>query len=118
MSVTWSAAAMIERLGGDDALARQLVTLFLDEYPKLLANLRTSVARGNADAIRRAAHATKGCVANFIDSGPQATAHAIEQCAAEGRTDAAAALVPQLERELAVLVRDMVAFEREWPCAS
>ena len=98
-SVTWSAAAMIERLGGDDALARQLVALFLDEYPKLLLNVRTGVATGNADALRRAAHA-------------------IEQWAAQGRIDAATALVPQLEREMEGLVRDMLAFEREWPCAS
>jgi HPt (histidine-containing phosphotransfer) domain-containing protein len=116
--VLWSPAAMTERLGGDEALARQLVVLFLGEYEKLLANLRRSVAAGSADEVRRAAHATKGCIANFIDGGPQETAYRIEQLGASGELAMAPALVAQLEREVATLVEQMQAFERETSCAS
>ena len=114
----WSADAMIERLGGDEPLARQLVALFLGEYPRLIEQLKTSVASREADAIRRAAHAAKGCIANFIEGGPQATAHTIEQLAAGGQVDAAAALVGPLEAEIGVLVDHMTVFERESSCAS
>ena len=116
--VLWSPAAMTERLGGDEALARQLVVLFLGEYEKLLANLRRSVAAGSADEVRRAAHAAKGCIANFIDGGPQETAYRIEQLGASAELAMAPALVAQLEREVATLVEQMQAFERETSCAS
>jgi HPt (histidine-containing phosphotransfer) domain-containing protein len=116
--VAWSPAVMIERLGGDDALARQLVILFLGEYERLLTNLRDALSTGDADQVRRAAHAAKGCIANFIEGGAQATAHQIEQLGAAGQLDEVPALTAQLETEVAVLVTQMRAFERETSCAS
>ena len=114
----WSPAAMIERLDGDDVLARQLVGLFLGEYDRLLADLRDALAAGSADQVRRAAHAAKGCLANFVEGGPQATAHRIEQLAVAGRLDEAPALTAQLADEVAALVVEMRAFERGTSCAS
>jgi HPt (histidine-containing phosphotransfer) domain-containing protein len=114
----WSAGILIERLDGDETLARQLVTLFLGEYPKLLSSLRASLGSRDADAVRRAAHAAKGCLANFIDGGPQATAYAIERIAARGELDGVPSLVAQLEREVGVLALQMNEFERRAPCAS
>ncbi len=114
----WSAAILIGRLDGDETLARQLVTVFLAEYPKLLSSLRASLGAQDADTIRRAAHAAKGCLANFIDDGPQATAYAIERMAARGELDGVPWLVAQLEREVGILARQMSEFERGAPCAS
>ena len=117
-AAVWSPAAMVERLGGDEELARQLVTLFLGEYPKLMENLRLSVSGGQPDAIRRAAHAAKGCIANFVEGGgPQATAFRIEQLGTAGALSEVPALVAQLERELDALARDMIAFQ-ESSCES
>jgi HPt (histidine-containing phosphotransfer) domain-containing protein len=109
---------MIERLDGDDELARQLVGLFLTEYPKLLATLRASVESGRADDVRRAAHAAKGCLANFVETGPHATAYEIERLGAEDRVDGAAPLVARLEREIAAIVIDMRKFEAGASCGS
>jgi HPt (histidine-containing phosphotransfer) domain-containing protein len=95
-----------------------LVTLFLAEYPKLLSALRDSLASGNADDVRRAAHAAKGCIANFVEGGPQATAFEIEQLGAEGRLADAAPLLARLEREVAAVVLNMQEFEQGAPCAS
>jgi len=117
-AVAWSPAAMIERLDGDDVLARQLVTLFLGEYERLLANLRQALAADSADDVRGAAHAAKGCLANFIEGGPQATAHQIEQLGAAGRLSEVPALSAQLENEVVALVLAMQAFERGTSCAS
>jgi HPt (histidine-containing phosphotransfer) domain-containing protein len=116
--VVWSSAEMTERLGGDEALARQLVVLFFGEYEKLLTNLRDSLAAGNADQVRRAAHAAKGCIANFVDGGPQATAARIEQLGSAGELGEVTTLIGQLEREVAVLVAQMRAFVGETSCAS
>ena len=101
--MTWSPAALTDRLGGDADLARELVDIFLVEYPSLLRAIRTSSERGDAHALRRAAHALRGSVNNFIDDGPTATALAIEQAAATSRLDEAAGLMSQLEREINAL---------------
>jgi two-component system, sensor histidine kinase and response regulator len=114
----WSAEAMLERLAGDDELARQLVALFLVEYPKLLATLHATIESAQGDAVRRAAHATKGCLANFVESGPHATAYEIERLAAEGRVDATPPLLARLEREIAAIVIDMRKFEAGASCES
>jgi signal transduction histidine kinase/CheY-like chemotaxis protein len=115
---TWSAPAVVERLGGDQALARQLVSLFLSEYPKLLQTLRRAVASGAADDVRRAAHAVKGCIGNFVEGGPQATAYDIETLATGGRLTGVPPVVDRLEGEVAELVRHMQEFMQEAPCAS
>jgi HPt (histidine-containing phosphotransfer) domain-containing protein len=114
----WSAAQMIERLGGDAELARQLVTLFLAEYPHLIEGLRTSLAAGRATEVSRAAHAVKGCLANFIESGPHETAFEIERLGREGRLHPAPALLARLEREVAAIVPCMQAFEADGSCGS
>ena len=103
---------MVERLGGDEELARELVALFLGEYSNLMKNLHAAIGCGNADAVRRAAHAAKGCIANFTDGGPQTTAWRIEQLGAEGRRGEIAPLFSHLEIEVAALVRDMTAFKQ------
>ena len=113
----WSPTAMVNRLDGDEELARQLITLFLGEYPRLMDGLRSSVSAGNPDAVRRAAHAAKGCIANFVDGGPQATAYRIEQLGTAGTLDEVPALVAQLEGEVERLARAMSAFQ-ESSCAS
>jgi HPt (histidine-containing phosphotransfer) domain-containing protein len=109
---------MIERLGGDVELARQLVTLFLSEYPRLVESLRNSLASGRAHDVRRAAHALKGSIANFTETGPHETAFAIERLGQEGRLEPATALVSRLEREMAAIVPYMREFERDGSCAS
>lgn len=110
-ATAWSAREMIDRLGGDEELARQLVALFLTECPRLLARLRDSLASGQADDVRRAAHAARGCIANFVEGGPQLTAFEIERLGMEGHLDLAAPVIVRLEQELAAMVAVMRDFE-------
>ena len=98
--MNWTTADLAERLGGNAQLAHELVDIFLLEYPTLLQTVRAGASSNDSLSVRRAAHAMKGTVANFIDAGPTATACAIERAAAESRLDAVPALVDQLEREL------------------
>jgi HPt (histidine-containing phosphotransfer) domain-containing protein len=109
---------MIERLGGDEPLARQLVDLFLTEAPHLVARLRESFASGHAERVRRAAHAAKGCIANFVEGGADQTALQIERLGAEGRLAEAEALVARFEAELAELTAGMHAFKAGDRCVS
>ena len=108
---TWSSEQMIARLGGDEELARQLVTLFIGECPQMMAQVRQSVEQGTPELVRRAAHAFKGSVSNFLPDGPTATAFALEQIGRDGRLDEAPAVLATLERQVDVLLRQLRSFE-------
>jgi HPt (histidine-containing phosphotransfer) domain-containing protein len=115
--LTWTSAALTERLGGDETLARELVDIFLAEYPTFLQSIRDSVDGGDPLAIRRSAHALKGSIVNFVDEGPTLTAFALERAAAESRLDDIPALVARLEGEVENLVAAMRRFRGEDRCA-
>jgi two-component system sensor histidine kinase/response regulator len=55
----------LSRVGGDIELLREIAVLFLDDYPKLLGELREAVESGDAKRVERAAHGLKGSVSNF-----------------------------------------------------
>jgi HPt (histidine-containing phosphotransfer) domain-containing protein len=105
--LTWTPAGLTHRLGGDRRLAGELVDIFLSEYPVLLQALRDAAVRSDADALRRAAHALKGSVLNFVDDGPAETASKVETAAAESRLTEVPALLAQLETEIQALVDAM-----------
>jgi two-component system, sensor histidine kinase and response regulator len=102
---------MLARLAGDGDLARQLVVIFISEYPQMLQAVYDGIEQGSADAVRRAAHALKGSTLNFIEDGPAATAYALERMGREGDISEAPALCARLERELAVLVEQLRRFQ-------
>jgi HPt (histidine-containing phosphotransfer) domain-containing protein len=104
---------MIARLGGDEELARQLVTLFLDECPRMIAEVRDSVAQGTPDLVRRAAHAFKGSVSNFLPDGPTATAFALEQIGRDERMADAPDVLARLEREVETLTAQLRVFDSQ-----
>jgi HPt (histidine-containing phosphotransfer) domain-containing protein len=53
-------AEMLEQVGGDRQLVKELVELFLGTSPGHLERVRQAVAAGDAMAVRQAAHALKG----------------------------------------------------------
>ncbi len=100
---------LLEQVGGDRALLAEMVRLFLENYPPSLAELREAVARGDAEAVHRQAHAFKGMVGHF---GAQAAVEAARRLEAMGREgdlsqaeDAYAALAAAAERLRPALAR-------------
>jgi HPt (histidine-containing phosphotransfer) domain-containing protein len=95
-------------VGGDVELLREIVALFLSEYPRILIELQEAVSRGDAKAVERTAHGLKGSVLTF---GPSPAAEAALQLETMGRArdlsevrptlgcleSALAALRPELE---------------------
>lgn len=116
--MSWSPHALLERIGGDEELARDMARLFVEESPAMMDALRASIAGGQPDEIRRAAHAFKGSVANFVHDGPTAIAYAIEQAGRDGRVAEAAPLLATLETELAQLNADLKGYGDGNVCAS
>jgi HPt (histidine-containing phosphotransfer) domain-containing protein len=105
----WTPERMLSRLDGDVELAVQLAEIFNDEYSRMLDQLRAAVEAGAADEVRRAAHALKGSVANFVDGGPTATASELETMGRNGQLEGSSILFDRLEQEviaLTVCLRD------------
>jgi HPt (histidine-containing phosphotransfer) domain-containing protein len=105
--INWTPATLVARLGGDRTLARELVNIFLSEYPRLISTLDGAVNGNNPIEIRRAAHALKGTVSNFMDDGPTATARAIEEAAAASPVYALTPMLTQLRQEIEELAAAM-----------
>jgi hypothetical protein len=105
--LNWTSATLASRVGGNPQLAHELVQIFLSEYPGLLGSLQATVSQNDGVGARRAAHALKGTVANFIDDGPTVTLLAIELAAADSRLSDIPSLMVQLERELDQLATAM-----------
>jgi two-component system, sensor histidine kinase and response regulator len=66
---------LLERVGGDRKALAQLVGIFREDAPKQIARVREAVQDQDAPALRAAAHAIKGAVANF--AAPEATDAAV-----------------------------------------
>jgi two-component system sensor histidine kinase/response regulator len=93
-------AEVLDRVGGDEELVREIAAIFLDEYPVLLAKIQASVASNNPVQLERAAHNLKGSISNF--GAPEATraAYDLEMLGRNQRMQDAGIAVETLEREM------------------
>ena len=93
--------------GGDAQLLKELAELFLQEYPRLIADLRTAVRERDAKKLNAGAHALKGAVANF---GARAAVEAALWLEARGRAGEMEGIddgLASLERILAPLLVEL-----------
>jgi signal transduction histidine kinase/CheY-like chemotaxis protein/HPt (histidine-containing phosphotransfer) domain-containing protein len=71
--------AAIASLGGDRALFDEIARMFLDDAPRLREQIRGTIWRRDAKALRRAAHTLKGAAIHFAAPGIIAAAESLEQ---------------------------------------
>jgi HPt (histidine-containing phosphotransfer) domain-containing protein len=99
-------AQLRAEFGGDIA---PLVEIFQQETPALLLQMEKAFADGNADGIRRAAHALKGCCANFGARPIEALCQDMETLGESGDVARAAQLLDPVRRELRRVVSALTA---------
>jgi CheY-like chemotaxis protein/HPt (histidine-containing phosphotransfer) domain-containing protein len=75
---------MLSGCAGDAALLADMVQLFEDEAPELLARVEAAVGSSDTEQLRTVAHALRGLISAFSPSVSQA-AEVLEQLAIEGR---------------------------------
>ncbi len=85
------------RLGGDRRLLREMLDLFLAECPGMMSEIRRAIEARDAEALRRAAHALKGSVANFGASRPVEAARTLEKLGIDRDLAGAAAALNALQ---------------------
>ena len=64
-TVTVDTTLLLKAFDGDWDFFKEVVEIFLDDYPRLLDNLRRSFNEGDCDTFMRSAHSLKGMLKNF-----------------------------------------------------
>jgi len=92
--------AALRNIEPDPEFMREVASLFLDEYPKLLADLDISLSREDSLGLSSAAHTLKGAVANFGARRAVAAAERLESLGRMGDLTGAGEAISILRREL------------------
>ena len=99
-----------ERTGHDPELLRQLIGIFLSDYPQLCRELRSAHARGDASTFHRMAHTLKGNFSMFGANSAVEVAYGLEQLGQVARLEQAEELLIRLEELLGALEEEL----QEW----
>jgi len=90
----------LEVVNGDTELFKEIATLFLENLPDNIAQIRGAIAKSDADALDRAAHSLKGSVGNFGAKRAFEAAYRLEFMGKEGRLAGAEGALSELEQAL------------------
>ncbi len=106
----FDSAGMMDRLMGDQDLARIVVDGFLEDAPRLVQGLRDALAAGDGEVAVRQAHTIKGASATVGGEALRAVALRMERAGSAGDFEAVTARLPELESELDRLRSAMLDF--------
>ena len=95
--------ALMDRLGGDESLALEVIDLFRQDCPGAVARILEAIESGNVGALQTAAHALKGAAGNLSATAVSAAARALEVMGQSGNVSGAQAALAELEHEIARL---------------
>lgn len=103
----------LSRLGGDEALAVEMIEIFGAEAPGMLAALRAGIDANDANTVQRAAHNLKGSVSVFGGRPATRSALALEGMGREKSLASARSAMATLEREVDRLNRALASFLKD-----
>lgn len=97
----------LERVDGDEELLREVARLFLDDYPRAVAEIHEAIASGDAKRLEREAHGLKGAAANFGAQPVVSAALELELLGRNGQTAGAEPMLAALEAALRQLREEL-----------
>jgi len=109
---------LLDSVGGDEVLLREIIALFTQDAPRQLEYLRAGLDGGNAAAIYTAAHRLRGSAANFGTTALLEPLGEIERSARSGDLAACAAVLPRIETRTEALLALLADPREALPCAS
>jgi two-component system, sensor histidine kinase and response regulator len=110
MGSTFDAAVLLDRVGGDEDLLREITDIFLAEYPALLDEMRAAIRTHDARSLERSAHTLKGSVSNFGAPAATQAAYQLENLGRRAELRAAPQHLQHLETELEQLSRHLLDY--------
>jgi HPt (histidine-containing phosphotransfer) domain-containing protein len=90
-------AEALKQLGGDDELLREIIEIFLSDFPELLTLTRNAVASHDPTALKRSAHVLVGTSAQLRATELADAARVLERLGATGDLDGADSALAALE---------------------
>ena len=100
---SWNPDVTLEQLGGDEDLFLDMVHIFLEEAPKQIQALRSSIITGDAGNVEHAAHRLKGDL-GYLNAGAAVEyARTLEGAGHKGDLTHSEATLIALEAELTVI---------------
>jgi HPt (histidine-containing phosphotransfer) domain-containing protein len=106
-------AELLSRLDNDHELLRELVTIFKEDFPKLLEALQESVAHADMTRARIASHTLKGMLANLAVTRGAAAAGRVEELARDGAGGSIQEALAAFEVEVRGLLPEMETYVTE-----
>ncbi len=107
IAVNWNPAETLEKLGGDENLLQEVITIFLDEAPRHVAALKQAMTSGDAESAERAAHSLKGELGYLCIPGLSQVACDIEQKGRNSDLEGVSRLFPEFEAGVSTLVNSI-----------
>ena len=104
----------LERVGDQETL-EELARLFIEECPKLMEQIRESLATSDGIALERHAHSLQGSAASLGASGISRAAEELQKLARSGHWIGARSVFGGLEREIASLYSELSNLLRTVP---
>ena len=106
----FSRARLLEQLDGDEALLLRLIALFHENTPRLLADIRGSIARRGSGDLARSAHALLGSFGAFGANDARRLTQQLEAQAHAENYEHSDRIFAALERETAEIHEALAAF--------
>ena len=104
---------ILDQVGGDKDLLKEVVALFLDDCPKLIEQMREAIQESNPEGLQMAAHTLKGSVSNFGATLAVQAALDLETMGKAGDIGGAAGALIILEKEIDRVRKELISFKEE-----
>lgn len=96
-----------DRLNGDVELLRDMVEIFLEQYPGMLQGIAAAIERGSFQDVQKSSHSLRGAALNLSGVGAATLAESLERKGQEKSLQGATQVLASLEREIAVLAESL-----------
>jgi HPt (histidine-containing phosphotransfer) domain-containing protein len=100
----------LARADGDPDLAAELIEIFLEEWPQLLAGIREAIEQNDTTALERAAHTTKGAICYFSRGRASEAVSRLHQMGVEGDLSEAQTVIAYLEASVEIVTTKLREF--------
>ena len=107
LSETIDFEALLNRVGGDEALLKRMIAIFLRDTPKRLAAIAKALRQNDVDGVASLAHALKGSVSIFAAEALRLRSQELQERSRAGDLIAARANFSALKEEIASLLEDL-----------
>jgi two-component system sensor histidine kinase/response regulator len=109
---------LIQSFENDSSLFKELVEIFVNDYPQMLSTLRTSLKALDAQTFSRTAHSLKGMLRNFQAQAAADTAFDLEKKGKQGELDGTDEIVEKLADQLGEVAQKLKQLVKEIPGSS